>query len=90
MGTEKNLGNYIWIGGLKAVRYFDTAGKDMRRKEREIKERKAIDSVIGSCTVCRLGMVAGEIIPISSLCVSVIRTIGYIFTRHWKIRIWRF
>ena len=40
----------------------------MRRSEREIKDRAAIDSIIQQCLVCRLGLVGGEEPYIVPLC----------------------
>jgi uncharacterized protein len=40
----------------------------MRRKEREIKEREVIDSIIRECRVCRLGLADGDqpyVVPLS-------------------------
>jgi uncharacterized protein len=40
----------------------------MRRKEREIKEREAIDAIIRECRVCRLGLTDGNqpyVVPLS-------------------------
>ena len=40
----------------------------MRRQEREISDRAAIDAIIRACQVCRLGMVDGDlpyIVPMS-------------------------